>query len=403
MKRRHRRYKILFINSGGGHGGPSRFLYYLLCHLDRRRFEPLVAFYFLNDDTDTRKIRELGVPVHFLAHKREPLRYVPIQWLLKDSSSKLFHTLKVSLRFSVRMLAVEASLILGLRRLIRREGVELVILNNDIHYHVAGTLGAGITGTPCICRKAGGIGEGHTLKKFLTPWVDLFIAISRATEEDQLQNNPSTKKLVTVYEGIDLALFSPHLHDYAKRMELGIPAGSQVVGNVSRFDRGKGQEELLEAAALVVKSYPDVVFLLVGDGELMNELRTRTEELDLTGHVLFTGWRSDIAAILSITDIFVHCPTAPEGLGIANLEAMAMGKPSIVSENGGLPDAVLDRVTGYVVPPGDTEKLSRAILRLLEDKGLALQFGRDARCRIEEKFDIEKNVRKLERLFLSLV
>jgi glycosyltransferase involved in cell wall biosynthesis len=74
---------------------------------------------------------------------------------------------------------------------------------------------------------------------------------------------------------------------------------------------------------------------------------------------------------------------------------MAMAKPTVVSQNGGLPDAAVDGWTGFIVPPGDTDKLSSAILRLLRDQELASRLGRNARQRVEELFDVEKNTRKL--------
>ncbi|MCL4493073.1 MAG: glycosyltransferase family 4 protein [Nitrospirae bacterium] len=403
MKREHRKQKVLFIDSGGGYGGPSKFLYYLLKYLDRSKFDPAVVFYFYNDGPDTSRIKNLGVPVFFLKDTREPAGYVPVKWLLGHSRSRHIHRAKVALRFLVRLSVIESPLICKLKKLIEHEAINLVILNNDVHYHLIGTLGAKIAGAPCICRKAGGIGEGRGMKKFLTRHVDVFIAVSRATAEDQVRNNPATKRLVTISEGIDLQMYHSKTQYYGKRDELGIPASKKVVGNISRFDRGKGQTELLNAAALITGKYPEVVFLMVGDGELRRELQERARILNITDYVLFTGWRNDIAEILSITDIFVHCPTAIEGLGIANLEAMAMGKPSVVSDSGGLTDAVLDTITGFIVPPGDTERLSKAILKLLEDGELAMRLGKNARKRIEENFDIEKNIRKLEKLFALYV
>jgi len=280
------------------------------------------------------------------------------------------------------------------------------VLNNDVHGHLVGALAARISRIPCICRKAGGIGEGRRLKRFLTPMVDLFISISAATETDQRENNPSTKRLVTIYDGVDLRRFDPSVDPSPVHAELGVPRGRKVVGLVSRLVPGKGHKELLEAAAVVVKRYPNVVFLIVGgtpyatSEQLREELQAVVQSLQLRDYVIFTGWREDVPRILSAVDIFVHCPTTCiEGLGIANLEAMAMGKPTVVSNNGGLPDAVVDGVTGFVVPPGDIEKLSAAILRLLEDDELARRLGRNARQRIENEFDIEKNTRKLEVFF----
>jgi len=375
------------------------FLYYLLSYLDREQYEPFVAFYFYNQGPDTAKIRDLGIPVFFLNRNTNSETFYrnPLKLFSGKSKWKWLHEVTVFLRFSLRLAFFQMSQLGKLLGILKREDIVLIMLNNDVHYHLVGALAAKIAGIPCICRKAGGIGEGKRIKKLLTPWMDLFIAISDATAADQRENNPSTKRLVTIKTGIDLKGFvlSPDNPDV--RRELGIPEEKKVIGYVSRIERGKGQDELIEAVSLIVRKYKNVVFVIVGDGDLMKDLQTKVHNLNLDEFIIFTGWRNDILNILSILDIFVHCPTTfIEGLAIASLEAMAMGKPTVVSNNGGLPDAVIDGITGFVVPPGDIEGLSAAILRFLEDKELAIRLGRNARQRVEKEFDIKKNIKKLE-------
>ncbi len=403
MKTRTKRHKILFVECGSGRGGSSKFLYYLLKYLDRKLFDPIVAFNFSNDGPDTELIKSLAVPVFFLHKEKESFEYIPVKLLMGRARSMIPRRLKVIARFLMRAMIIDIPAIFRFRALIKKEGVSLVVLNNDVHYHIAGTIGARIAGIPCICRKAGGIDAGRRVKRLLTRYVDLFIAISRATAEDQMKNNPETKRLVTRREVVDLSINKADKSN-GKKDDLCVPPHKKIVGNISRFDPGKGQMELLEAAAMIKSGYPDVFFLMVGDGVMMDELQARAKALDLTDCVLFTGWRNDIADILSKLDIFVHCPsTCIEGLGIANLEAAAMGKPSVVSDNGGLPDAVVDGVTGFVVSPGDIEGMAEAVLRLLNDGGMAVQFGRNARRMVSESFDIVKGAREYERLFLEYV
>jgi len=398
-------YRILFLDCGAGIGGSSTFLRYLLSHLDRKKFEPFVAFYFYNDGPDTEKMRTLGAKVIFLNKNQEPTDYVPIKFLLGTSKWKWWQKAKVVLRLGLRLTIVDIPLIRRLVSVLKKEAISLVLLNNHVGTHLAGVVAARLAGVPCICRKAGGIGEARRTQRLLAPWVNLFVAISQATARDQLENISSTRRLEIVHEGIDLASFAPSSGRPEVRTALGLPHSKKVVAHISRFQEGKGQKELLEAAALVVKKYDNVVFLIVGEevpqkGSLMQELQTKALNLGLSEHVIFTGWRNDIQSVLSVVDVFVHCPTTCiEGLGLANLEAMAMGKPTVVSDVGGLPDAVLDGVTGFVVPPGDIEKLSAAILRLLEDDGLVLRYGKNARQRVEEEFDMGKNAKRLEMLF----
>jgi glycosyltransferase involved in cell wall biosynthesis len=326
--------------------------------------------------------------------------------LLAPSRSRLLGIAKDVLAHLLHFLLIQVPLICSIMRLLRKRRISLVVLNNDLHYHVAGALAAKFAGVPCICRKAGGIGEGKWIKKFLTPLVGLFVCISQATEKDQRENNPRSKCITTVYEGVDLVRFDRNRKRPASPENLQLPPGRKVVGLVSRFEPGKGHLEMLEAAAVVVKKYPNVVFLIVGGGHsakaraIESKVRDTVHRLHLDDFVILTGWREDIPDLLGTMDMLVHCPTTwIEGLGMANLEAMAMGKPTIVSRNGGLPDAVVDGVTGFVVPPGDVPELARAILRLLEDAETARSFGRNARKRVETHFDMAINARKLEVLF----
>jgi glycosyltransferase involved in cell wall biosynthesis len=395
--------KILIIDSGGGYGGPGAFLCYLLKYLDKKKFEPFVAFYFHHNAPETNALRNFGIPVFFLSSNHELAKYLQLKLLSGRSRWTWLHLTKVAVRFVLQLVLIEITQLWRLLKVLKEKRVDLIVLNNDVHFHRVGALAAKISGIPCICRKAGGIGEGKRFKTIATSWIDLFIAVSGATAKDQLENNPSTKRMVTIYEGIDLDRFVPSAVHGQVRKELGIPADKKIVGYVSRVVEGKGHNEFIEAAARVTKTYKNVVFLIVGDNKadeessLIRQLRSKSSNLGLSDNLIFMGWRTDIPQILSMLDIFVHCPTTwIEGLGIAHLEAMAMGKPTVVSSNGGLSDAAADGVTGFIVPPGDIEKLAASVLRLLTDHELAVRFGRNARQRAEDLFDVAKNTKKVE-------
>ena len=191
------------------------------------------------------------------------------------------------------------------------------------------------------------------------------------------------------------------------RESLGIPHGMKVVAAITRVDIGKGLPEFIHMAAEVIRRRQDVVFLIVGGegpdgGTLTSELRDLVHSLHLDNHVIFTGWRDDIPAVMKCVDIFVHCPTTfTEGLARTCLEAMAVGIPAIVSENGGMPDAVLNAVTGFVVPPGDTRAMADSVLTLLENEAQCREFGEQARIRVEQLFDAAQNSRQLQEQILK--
>jgi glycosyltransferase involved in cell wall biosynthesis len=398
--------RILVLDSGGGYGGPGAFLCYLLRYLDRTRFQPFAAFYFHHVAPETAALQRIGVPVFFLSQRHELANWLQVKFLPGRSRWRWLHLSKEALRFALGLLFIEIPQLRRLLRFLRQKRIDLIVLNNDVHFHPVGALAARISGIPCICRKAGGIGEGKRLKKVLTGWIDLFIAISGPTAKDQLENNSATKRMVSIYEGIDLEKFTVSSCHPETRSALGIPPEVKVVGYISRLVTGKGHNEFIEAAARIKERYQGVVFLIVGEDKaakestLMAELRSKVNKLGLADSVFFTGWRTDIPEILSILDVFVHCPTTwIEGLGIAHLEAMAMGKPTVVSDNGGLREAAIDGITGFVVPPGDIAELSAAVLKLLMNSELARQLGSNARKRTEEIFNAAENTRKLEAIF----
>jgi len=386
-------------------GGSSAALCYLLTYLDRRRFDPVVAYYFLNSGSHTKQIRQLGIPVVFLSSKRSG----PPHFLSSRPSPSALHWLRTPLRFFLRAMLFDLPQLCKLLRLLRREAVELIVLNNDVHYHLPAALAARLARIPCICRKAGGLGEGHRIKRLLTPCVDLFIAISTVTARDQRDHNPSTKRLVLLHPCVDLKRFIPVPPRLDLRLELGVPPGWKIVASVGRFHPGKGQRELIEAASLIVQKYRNVSFLIVGDevpapGGVKSSLEYRVQQLGLSRNVIFTGWREDMDDLLRIMDVFVHCPTTfVEALGIANLEAMAMAKPIVVSNNGGLPDAIIDNVTGLIVQPADINALAQAILSLLQDDALAQRLGRNARDRVATHFNAEQIAHRFHALFDELL
>jgi glycosyltransferase involved in cell wall biosynthesis len=399
---------VMFVSSGGGFGGGDRYLYYLLKNINRRKFNPSVAYYIQNSGPDAIRIRNMGVPVFFLKRNPNPDGSPSPPQIMPDNNvTPQPNKIRALFKFLMQFLFVEAPRIMQLVRIIKKQSIDLVVLNNDVSCHIAGALSAKLAGVHCLCRKAGEIGGSTFVKRLLNPCVDLYIAVSRATEQDQISNNPFRRKVIIVNEGVDLELFKPSAHvaeKHSLKRQLGIPNDWKVVGNVSRFAKGKGQMEFLEAASRIRKDCPAVAFLLVGYGEMMQSLKQRAAELNLEECVRFTGWRTDTPELLSIMDIFVHCPTTSmEAMGIANLEAMAMEKPVLVSQNAGLTDVVVNGISGFIVPVGDISKIGELVLKLLGDAKLSSELGKQARKRVESRFDAAKNTRIMELLFTECV
>jgi len=399
--------RILLLESGTGPGGSVNFIRDFVLHVDQSTAQFIVGLYFPNPSKTLEEIQTLGCPVVFFNHTRQtvPKTFAGFSRQF-DISLKRLRKVRTVARICSRFIRIQLPLTWKVCRFIQREAIDVVVLNQDVHFHVPGVLAAKLAGRPCICRKAGGIGEARQLKRFLNPCVDLFVSISKATETDQ-RNTPGTKKVINIYEGLDLQRFASLPPRNSMRESLGIPHGKKVVAAITRVEIGKGLPEFIHMAAEVIRRRPDVVFLIVGgegqdSGTLTGELRHLVRSLHLDEHVIFTGWRDDIPAVMSCVDIFVHCPTTfTEGLARTCLETMAVGIPAVVSENGGMPDAVVNGVTGFVVLPGDIQAMAKSALALLGDEERCRDFGKCARLRVEQLFDAAHNSRQLQEQILK--
>ncbi|MBO0684838.1 MAG: glycosyltransferase, partial [Candidatus Dormibacteraeota bacterium] len=172
-----------------------------------------------------------------------------------------------------------------------------------------------------------------------------------------------------------------------RRSLLGEDAdGLTVSCTVARLSAQKGLEVLIEAAALVRDrpALPPVRFLVVGEGELRQELEQRVEELALDRTVLLVGSRppDEVARLLAAADLFV-LPSRYEGMSIAVMEAMASGLPVIATEVSGTAELIPDADHGRVVPVGDPQRLAAAIEELLIDPELRRRIGERALARAQ--------------------
>ena len=140
--------------------------------------------------------------------------------------------------------------------------------------------------------------------------------------------------------------------------------GSQIVGVVARLEPEKGHPTLLEAWPLSSARCPDAYLLIVGEGSRREALEAQARELRIAHRVVFTGRRDDVPAVTAALDVAV-LPSYREAQGLSILEAMALSRPVVASNVGGIPEMIEDGVTGLLVPPHDADALAAAIVRLL--------------------------------------
>jgi glycosyltransferase involved in cell wall biosynthesis len=204
----------------------------------------------------------------------------------------------------------------------------------------------------------------------------------------------------TLYHGLDLQAVSDWHSEDGVRAELGIPDGAPVIGHVANFRPLKGHHLLLEAAVRVRREFPEARFVLVGRGPNEDDVRRRTRELGLEEAVVFAGFREDVPRLVAAFDLFV-LPSLHEGLSIALLEAMALGKPSVVSRVGGLPELIDHEREGLLIGLADSRAFAEGIIRLLRDANLRQRMG-DAAMQKARLFDIRTAVRRAEEVYVEL-
>ena len=187
----------------------------------------------------------------------------------------------------------------------------------------------------------------------------------------------------------------------AARRELQIPDGAPVVTTVGRLTAIKDQLKLLTIARQVADRRPDLVVLIVGDGELRRELEAGAAAMQLRGNVRFLGWRRDLATIYAATDVFA-LTSRNEGTPVALIEAMASGVPGVATNVGGVPTVIADTSMGVLVPLDDDAAFVAGVMRLLDDETRG-EIGARARAHVLARFDRGRLVHDIERLYRQLL
>ncbi len=218
---------------------------------------------------------------------------------------------------------------------------------------------------------------------------DRVIAVSEAIAGVLRAGGLPADRLRVVHEGVPDRAPQPGGREALR--QLGIPDDAPVVGNVAALTGHKDQTTLLHAAASVVARAPSARFLIVGEGELRARLEALSRDLGLEHRCVFAGFRADLDRLIPAFTVFC-LSSHMEGLGTSLLDAMAFGVPVVATAAGGIPEAVVDGVTGRLVPPRDPSALAAALVEALEDPARRAQWGRAGRQRFEERFTADRMV-----------
>lgn len=298
--------------------------------------------------------------------------------------------------------------VVALVRLIRAQHIQLI----HTFLNLASTFGliaARFTGVPIVAsaiRDSRDINFVYRMCRILQAYgTDILLSNSEAGFDNRFRHRRANFRVIG--NGLDLRRFDPQPDAVMSlREELPLSRFTHLVGMVATLSYFKDHDAFLNVAARVVAERPETGFLVIGDGPNRAAIESRTAELNLTGNVVFTGYRKDIDILTGMLDVaclFTNYRVISEGLPNAVMEAMACGVPVVATDGGGTVEILRDGVEGYLVTENDVNASAGRIVQLLTDESLRRTLGRNGRTAIEEKFSLAACVSRHESLYGELL
>jgi len=315
-----------------------------------------------------------------------------------------FESVGVKVKVFPRKHRFDVTLIPTLVRFLRKERINIV--QTTLFYaDILGVIAARIARVPAVISWET-ISHEHAFYapryrrmayRLAMKFVDRIVAVSKGVKESLIRGGITASKIKVIYYGVDLMRFNNQDNGKCKA-EIGLDGVFPVIGVVARLDKIKGHEYLLRGLTKIVERYPGTKCLFVGDGTYRKALEKLTQELGLNNHVLFLGFRNDITCLLNTLDLFV-LPSVSEGLPNVVLEAMACSLPVVATSVGGIPEILVNKQNGILVPPRDPMAIATAILELLDNRERRVSIGLNARKFVERKFSLETQVNQFQKLY----
>jgi glycosyltransferase involved in cell wall biosynthesis len=242
------------------------------------------------------------------------------------------------------------------------------------------------------------------LEKMAISKTDKIISVSRDLINKYIgQKIGYPEKYTVIYSGIDTDRFYeagkiPETEKIRLKKELGLDPYDITIVNISRLEPRKGHKYFLESASRIIERFPQVKFLIVGDGDYKEVLKKRADEFKLSSNLIFTGSRQDIEKVIAISDVSV-LTSLWEGLPRVLIQSAAVGKPIVTFEVEGVREIVQNGINGFIVPSRDIETLTERIIFLLEDLEQARNMGIQGREIVGDAWNVENMVNRIDEVY----
>jgi len=362
------RIRVVEVLATGSNGGAQEHLYSLATRMDTARYD--VSVVALSPGSAVRKLQRAGIPVLVIDEADDAICVGALAAHLAEVRPDIVH----AHMFRAETVATRA--VLALAEIGHRRPYLVSTVHSSRVRHET---------------------DKDVLRE-LTPHMDRLIAVSRAIEQKIRDEGRDTVPVTLIYNGVDLERYDHQEACCTLPEEYGMEPGSQIVGVVARLEPEKGHPTLVEAWPKVLRAVPDSYLLIVGEGSRRDALEAQARELRIAHRVVFTGRRDDVPAVTAALDVAV-LPSYREAQGLTILEAMALSRPVVASDVGGIPEMIEDGKTGLLVPPHDADALAAAIVRLLTNHPLADTLGRAGHDMVHDRFCIELMVSATESIY----
>ena len=365
-----RRTRVLYLSHAFMVGGAEEMVLNLVRHLPPR-YEPMVACIHEAGPIGE-EIRRTGVPFTVLG--------------LTPGVSRPFDVLR--LRDALNTLAPTI--------------VHTFLLTGSLY----GRFAAMMSGVPIVIGTEVNIYENKKplharIERWLMKGTDAVVASAESVKQHYVaQVGADPGAVEVIYNAVDWAQLQAAMPRDEFRKSVGVPVDAPLAGIIARLTEQKAHRVLFES--MTRPELSALHLIVVGDGELRNDLRSRADALGIAGRVHFLGARRDLGNILGAIDIFAM-PSYWEGLPLSMVLAMGAGLPVVASKVAGIPEVVKDRVSGLLVEPGNSEQLARALGALVQDPALRTRLGDEARAFVTPRFGVDGYVASITALYDRLL
>ncbi|HIE14611.1 TPA: glycosyltransferase family 1 protein [Candidatus Bathyarchaeota archaeon] len=393
---------ILYVVPTSTFGGASSSLSNLLRGLDKKRFVPHLATSHTYEFV-RRMFPETDV-MH-LPFKRPPRRSQTAGLVSRWSGfSRVGHFLSIC-KHLWWIWSSQVPLARKLKHLGKQHHIELVHLNNGLT--PAGILAARMLKVPCVVHYRASPWPS-VLNRFFAHLASHSIAVSKTVRRDLISMGIPPAKISVIYDALDPGKFNDQVDIAGVRAEFKCRPKELLFGLFGRIVPWKGPLEFVKSAVQVFRQIPNSRAFIVGDVSdddisYFRQLKSVVSELGIKDKVVFTGYRTDIPALMAMMDVVVHASIEPEPFGMVLIESMAVGKPVVATAAGGPLEIVKHGETGLLIPCRNTSAMADAIVRLLSDSKLAHRIGVNARDFVLRKFTYEDHARQVEHVYQKLL